>query len=65
MPSGDDALHAGHERGGEINQPRKVTGRPQPPAPLRIDARDHHLVQHKDKNGRTGSEPRVTTWEGR
>jgi plastocyanin len=56
VPPGDYILHAWHERGGEVNQPLTVTGRPQPPVMLSIDARGYHLVQHKDKNGQSYSD---------
>lgn len=56
VPPGDYILHAWHERGGEVNQPLKVTGRPQPPVTLSIDARGYHFVQHRDKNGQSYSD---------
>jgi plastocyanin len=51
VPPGDYVLHAWHERGGEISQPLKVTGRTLPPVAITIDARGYRFVQHKDKNG--------------
>jgi plastocyanin len=51
VPPGDYVLHAWHERGSEVSQPLKVTGRMQPPVAITIDARGYRFVQHKDKNG--------------
>jgi plastocyanin len=56
VPPGDYILHAWHERGGEVNQPLKVTSRLQAPVTLSIDARGYHFVQHKDKNGQSYSD---------
>jgi plastocyanin len=53
VPPGEYILHAWHERGGEVNQPLKVTGRAQPPVTLSIDARGYRFVQHRDKNGQS------------
>jgi len=56
VPPGDYILHAWHERAGEVNQSLAVTGQPQPPVMLNLDARGYHLVQHKDKNGHSYSD---------
>lgn len=53
VPPGDYTLHAWHERGGEVTQAVKVTGRDQPPIAVTLDARGYHYVQHTDKNGQS------------
>jgi plastocyanin len=56
VPPGDYQLHLWHERGSQTTTPIRVTAAGLENLSLTLDARGYHLVQHKDKNGRSYSD---------
>lgn len=51
VPEGKYALHVWHERGGEQVRELDVAAGAPPSAPIQLDARGYHFVQHKNKFG--------------
>lgn len=56
VPPGDYLLHLWHERASQTTTPIKVTAGGIERLALTLDARGYHLVQHKDKNGKSYSD---------
>jgi len=53
VPPGDYLLHAWHERAPEVTRQLRVPASGAQGLALTLDARRYHLVQHKDKEGRS------------
>lgn len=56
VPPGDYQLHAWHERASASVTQIKVTATGATELALNLDARGYHLVQHRDKNGKSYSD---------